>query len=330
MAAEVCPLRFSVKSGVILNLRPSCLAIICLLLTAFVCAAQTAPKPDTPDPSQTAEPASTSTSPSSSTSTSTATSQTTQTPPADKPPADTPAAQSPSADSTKDKDGKDKDKDKDKDAAGTSKDRLFFALPNFLTLENAAQVPPLTAGQKFKVVARGAFDPIQIVWYGALSGICQAQNCEPGYGQGWDAYAKRFGAYAADGTIENFFVGAILPSLIHQDPRFYQSGKGGFFNRTGYAVSRIVVSRSDSGRREFNYSEVFGSGLASAISTYSYHPRSTLLGYNSSNQPIYSESDRTFTNTLSVWGTQVAYDALTLVIKEFWPDVRKKIKKEPH
>jgi hypothetical protein len=73
-------------------------------------------------------------------------------------------------------------KDKDSEAtAGTSKDRLFFALPNFLTLENAGQVPPLTTGQKYKVVAQGSFDPIQAVWYGALSGISQAENSEPGF-----------------------------------------------------------------------------------------------------------------------------------------------------
>jgi hypothetical protein len=66
----------------------------------------------------------------------------------------------------------------------TSNDRLFFALPNFLTLENSANVPPLTVGQKFKVVARSSFDPVQFVWYGFLAGISQAQDSEPGYGQG--------------------------------------------------------------------------------------------------------------------------------------------------
>src|SRR5208282_1106934 len=69
-------------------------------------------------------------------------------------------------------------------SAGTSKDRLFFALPNFLTLENAGSVRPLTTGQKYKVVAQGSFDPIQLVWYGALSGLSQAENREPGFGQG--------------------------------------------------------------------------------------------------------------------------------------------------
>jgi hypothetical protein len=198
-------------------------------------------------------------------------------------------------------------------AEGTSKDRLFYALPNFLTLENAQDVPPLTTKEKFKVVAKGSFDPVQVVWYGFLAGISQAENSEPGFGQGAEGYGKRYGAYFADGTIENFFTGAILPSIFRQDPRYFQSGRGSFWNRTGYAISRIFITRADSGRNEFNVSEVFGSAISAGISTYSYHPK----------------SDRTLSNTASVWGSQVGYDTITLVVKEFWPDIRRKIRKQP-
>jgi hypothetical protein len=211
-------------------------------------------------------------------------------------------------------------------SSGTSKDRLFFALPNFLTVENG-NLAPLTAGQKFKVVAQGAFDPVQIVWYAALSGIGQAENSEPGFGQGWEAYGKRYGAYAADGTIENFFVGAILPSVLHQDPRFFPKADGSFFSRAEYAVTRIVITRSDSGHRQFNFSEVFGAAIASSISTYSYHPHP---GYTPGQSTPYIASDRTLRNTASVWGSQMGYDTITIAIKEFWPVIRGKIKKQPH
>ena len=209
---------------------------------------------------------------------------------------------------------------------GTSKDRLFFALPNFLTLENAHNLPPLTTGQKFKVVAQGSFDPIQIVWYGALSGLSQAEDSEPGFGQGWAAYGKRYAAYAADGTIENFFVGAIMPTILSQDPRYFQMGRGSFLHRTEYAVSRIFWTRTDSGHGQFNYSEIVGAALASAISTYSYHPHPGYHPIPGQNVP-YVASDRTLTNTASVWGTQVGYDTITLVIKEFWPDIRRRLRK---
>jgi hypothetical protein len=223
-----------------------------------------------------------------------------QAPPPSPPPSQPPADKSSQDSKTVDKN------------QGTSKDRLFYALPNFLTLENTGQVPPLTVGQKFKVVARGSFDYIQIPWYGFLSGISQAENSEPGYGQGAQGYGKRFGASFGDGTIENFMTGAILPSLLRQDPRFFQSGQGGFWHRTGYAVSRIFITRTDSGSQQFNYSEVLGSAASAAISTYSYHP----------------QGDRTLSNTASVWGTQVGYDAITIVVKEFWPDIRRKLRKK--
>ena len=197
------------------------------------------------------------------------------------------------------------------DPNGISKDRLFFTLPNFLTLENANQVKPLTAGQKYKVVARSSFDYVQYPWYAFLAGISQAQNSEAGYGQGAQGYAKRFGASMADGTIENFVTSAVLPSMLHQDPRFFQSGHGGFWHRSVYAFSRIVITRGDNGKSQFNYSEVVGSAFAASVSTYSYHPR----------------EDKTLANTAKVWGTQVGYDALTYVVKEFWPDIRRKLRK---
>lgn len=200
---------------------------------------------------------------------------------------------------------------KKQEETGTSNDRLFYALPNFLTVETR-NVPPLTAKQKFWVVTRGSFDYIQIPWYGLLAGVSQAENSEPGYGQGAAGYGKRYAAYFADGTIENYFTSAVLPVVLRQDPRFFQLGKGGFWHRTEYAMSRIFVTRTDAGGKQFNYSEIVGSAIAAGISTYSYHP----------------QGDRTLPNTASVWGTQVGYDTITFVVKEFWPDIRRKLSKK--
>jgi hypothetical protein len=198
---------------------------------------------------------------------------------------------------------------KSENQKGTSKDRLFYALPNFLTLENAKNVPPLTAGQKFKTVTRASFDPVEYFWYGALAGISQWENSEAPYGQGAEGYGKRYATAFADGTIENYFTAAILPSLLHQDPRFYQTSQGTFWHRAGYAISRIFVTRTDAGGEQFNFSEIFGSAMSAGISTYAYHPR----------------DERNVANALSVWGSEVGYDTLTIVVKEFWPDIRKKL-----
>jgi hypothetical protein len=186
-------------------------------------------------------------------------------------------------------------------------DRIFGVLPNYLTVENARNIPPLTAKQKYAIVAKTTFDPVEYPYTAALAGISQAENSEPGYGQGALGYAKRFGSSFADNTDENFWTGAIIPSLTRQDPRYYQLGKGSFGHRAFYALSRIFVTRTDAGGSQFNVSEIAGSAISSGISNV-YHPA----------------GDRTFVNTMSVWGTQVGWDTVALELKEFWPDIRRK------
>jgi hypothetical protein len=168
---------------------------------------------------------------------------------------------------------------------------------------------PLTAAEKFKVTARGTFDPVEFAWYGALAGIGQAENSPPSYRQGAEGYVKRYAADFADGTIENFMTKAVFPSLLHQDPRYFQLGKGGFWHRACYALSHTFVTRTDSGRTQFNYSEIFGSAAAAGISI-SYH----------------ATGQRNLPSAMGVWGTQVGYDTLTVVVQEFWPDIRRKLR----
>ena len=190
-------------------------------------------------------------------------------------------------------------------------DRLFFALPNYLTVENGKQIPPLTTGQKFKLVARSAFDPAEFPYVGVIAAIDQAENTDPSFRQGFAGYAKRYGAAFADTAIENFMVGAVFPSLLHQDPRYYQLGKGRFFRRAGHAASRVFILRSDSGKNQFNYSELAGSALAAALSN-TYHP----------------PHDRTALNSANIWMTQIWGDAVSYELKEFWPDIRRKLHKK--
>jgi len=190
-------------------------------------------------------------------------------------------------------------------------DRVFFMMPNFLTLEQAGHVPPLTPAQKFKLTAQGTFDPFTFGLYAVTAGIAQAENSEPSFGQGAEGYAKRYGIRLADGVIENFMAHAVFTSFLHQDPRYYQLGKGRFMHRLGYAVSRIVITHSDSGATQFNFSEILGSGSAATLSTYTYHP----------------QIEHNFGDVANVWVTQIGYDALGFVLKEFWPDMRRKLRR---
>jgi len=188
-------------------------------------------------------------------------------------------------------------------------DRLFWTLPNYLTVESASQAPPLTSAQKFKLVARQSFDPVQFPYVGFLALLGQKANSEPAFGQGTAGYAKRYGAQFADITIANFMTGAVLPSLLRQDPRYYQLGKGNFFRRAGYAASRIFITRTDSGRRQMNYSEIAGNAMAAAVAN-TYHP----------------SQDRSAANSVSVWWVQMGLDTVSNEGVEFWPDIRRKFR----
>jgi hypothetical protein len=193
---------------------------------------------------------------------------------------------------------------------GTSNNRLFGALPDFLTVENAENVPPLSTKEKFNVTIRSTFDLGQYLFYGGLAGISQAENADPSYGRGVAGYAKRFGLVFADGTTENFLTSAIFASVLRQDPRYYRLGKGSVWYRTGYSVSRIFVTRSDTGHAQFNFSEIGGSALAAGLYN-TYHPA----------------SDRTLANTMASWWMQIGYDTGFIIVREFWPDVRRKFMK---
>jgi len=179
------------------------------------------------------------------------------------------------------------------------------------------------------VVARGTFDYIEYPWWGILAAISQVDNSEPAFGQGWGSYGKRYGTTAADSMVENFMAGAVFPSLLHQDPRFYQSSRGSFTRRMFYSVGRVFVTRGDSGKTQFNFSEILGSALAAAISTYSYHPRSAYLS-TPTNPHLFVPSERTLANAADVWYTQVSLDTITIVVKEFWPDIHRKMSHKPN
>jgi hypothetical protein len=191
-------------------------------------------------------------------------------------------------------------------------DRLFFALPNYLTVENATSLPPMTAGQKFKLVAEGTFDPVEFAFLALESGVNQASNTNPTFGQGLKGYGKRYALAFADNTNENFMTGAVFSSIFREDPRYYQLGKGKFLHRAEYAALRVFLTRTDSGKTQFNYSEILGAGTAAALSNV-YHPGPRTLGSN-----------------INVWWTQIGWDATGFEMKEFWPDIHRYLLRNRH
>jgi hypothetical protein len=190
------------------------------------------------------------------------------------------------------------------DAKKKEMDRMFYVMPNYLTVDNQAQVPPVSWKEKFAMAAKGSFDPYEFVTVGIVAGIRQAENSSPGFGQGAEGYFKRYGASFADQVDGNVMTGGLFPTILKTDPRYFRLGRGKKLTRMGYAISRIFVTRTDSGHSMFNIPEFAGNATAIAIS----------LAY-------YPSSDRGFSSSLSSWGTQMGIDAFGNELKEFWPDI---------
>jgi hypothetical protein len=191
---------------------------------------------------------------------------------------------------------------------GTVNDRIFEVMPNYGTVETAKELPPLTTGQKYRLATAGAFDYFAFPFNAALAAIDQANNSPKSWGQGWDAYGKRYGASFADNSIGTYMTTAVFPSILHEDPRYYQMAKGSFTHRAYHAVNRLFVTRTDSGSTRFNYSEIVGNAAAAAFSNVYHAPE-----------------DRTAGRNAETLGMLIMWDGVSNELKEFWPDIRRKV-----
>lgn len=191
--------------------------------------------------------------------------------------------------------------------------RLFFVLANYSTVEKHDEFGTLSAKTKFKLSYKTMSDPITVSFLGVIALMGQAHNSDPSYGQGLKGYGKRYATTFADTGIGTVMTTSVFPTLLHQDPRYFQLGTGGKWHRVKYSVSRIFVTRSDSGKLEFNYSEIVGNAVAAGFSN-TYHP----------------DYQRTFGNTMNVWGTDILLNTICNLAKEFWPDIRRKIRNHRH
>src|SRR4051794_16934853 len=136
----------------------------------------------------------------------------------------------------------------DSSPQSAGEDRMFGIVPAYGMVEVGTQPPPLSSGQKFKLAVQ-YLSPYTFVFAAAEAGVNQARNSPSDYGQGAEGYGKRYGAGFADGLTAGLFVTAVYPTLLHQDPRYYRMDSGGFAHRFGYAATRILVTRQDSGRK---------------------------------------------------------------------------------
>jgi hypothetical protein len=157
--------------------------------------------------------------------------------------------------------------DKQDDSKAKQTKRMLLVVPNFGAVSANTQLPPMSTRDKFVLAAHDSVvDYSSFTWAGILAGQAMLLNSDPELGHGIAGYGRYYWRTFTDGVSGTFFTEAIVPSIAHEDPRYYTMEQGGFFRRTGYAISRAFLTKTDSGRTRFNFSEVVGNALEAGLS----------------------------------------------------------------
>jgi len=186
----------------------------------------------------------------------------------------------------------------------TQPKRILGIMPNFRAVSAGAVAPPPTPRQAFVIATRNSFDYSSFVFVGVTSALAEINNAHSQLGKGLPGFGRYYWRGFVDKTDGNYLVIFALPSVLHQDERYYAMGHGGFWKRFSYSVSRVAITPNYEGRNTFNASELFGRGIAQGIST-AYYPSKT----------------RTIGALGAKYGYAIMRDALTNAFREFWPDI---------
>jgi hypothetical protein len=191
--------------------------------------------------------------------------------------------------------------------------RILGVVPNFNTVETSGGVPSLSPGQKFHLMYKSSVDPFVFVADAFVAGLSQAQNTNPGFGQGAEGYFKRFGASYLDTVDGNLWGNAILPILFKEDPRYFRLGSGTFTHRFLYSAATTIWCRRDNGTFGPNYANVLGNFISGGVSN-AYYPA----------------ADRGFGQTVDGALTVTAEGIVGAEFVEFWPDISRHVFKKHH
>jgi hypothetical protein len=169
--------------------------------------------------------------------------------------------------------------------------KMFGFIPNFYTVYDGDHAASLTTKLKFKLAMKTSANPVTISGVAFVAGIKQAGRT-PNYQEGAAGYGQRFGATAATGFSDILIGGAILPSLLHQDPRYFYQGTGTKRSRLMHALTQSFLIRGDNGKNQFNYSSI-GGDLASSALELTYYPQSNRTAGDFAGQFALATAERT-------------------------------------
>ncbi len=182
--------------------------------------------------------------------------------------------------------------------------RILGIMPNYRAVSAGAIPPPPTPRQAFKIATQNSFDYSSFVFVGITSLLAEGTNAHPQLGKGAAGFGRYYWRGFLDKTDGNYLVIFALPTVFHQDERYFAKGEGSILGRGIYASSRVLITPDYHGHNGFNTSEILGRGIAQGISL-SYYP----------------SQDRTVGSIASKYAYAVGRDALTNVFREFWPDI---------
>lgn len=183
---------------------------------------------------------------------------------------------------------------------------ILFIFPNYRTAPVPVPYKPISVREKWVMAAHDSFDRGTVMLAALVAAQGQLTRSNPQFGQEVEGYPRYFAASYADLVIGNHMTEAVFPTLLHQDPRYFRRGTGSTWSRLGYALGQTFWVHNDSGKMQFNYSEVLGNSAAVAISTTYY-------------------SNNTASNAAVKLAMQIGFDAGANVLKEFSSDINRKL-----
>ncbi|MFI5056706.1 MAG: hypothetical protein ACHQLQ_00840 [Candidatus Acidiferrales bacterium] len=182
--------------------------------------------------------------------------------------------------------------------------RILGVMPNFRAVSAGAIPPPPTSKQAFVIATQNTFDYSSFVFVGLTSIMAEGTDAHPQLGKGMPGFGRYYWRGFVDKADGNYLVIFALPTVFHQDERYFAMGHGGFWKRFEYSASRVVITPNYEGHNSFNASELLGRGMAQGISAAYYPSQSRTLGALSAK-----------------FGYAILRDAATNAFREFWPDI---------
>ena len=189
--------------------------------------------------------------------------------------------------------------------------RILGVLPNYRTADGTVPFQPINWKFKLTIAAKDSFDWPSYLTGGAFAGLYMIDKDHPAFDEGVAGFARYYGTSTADQVIGNMLTEGFMAVLFREDPRYFRRSHGAKWGRLGYALTRVLVCKTDHGNMTFNFAEITGNGIGASISN------------------LYYPDQRGLSPTLTRAGTQIATDALSNAMKEFWPDIKRHLHHQP-